>query len=65
MEMKVTKLIAERDNCTLLSRELKMFCDTGAEQMTMTREQAAAAIDILAGYKHLLNTLIDNASVYI
>ena len=65
MEMKVTKLIQAKDDCTILCKELKMFCDTGAEQMTLTQAQAKEMLELIAGYKHLLNTLIDNASVYI
>ena len=65
MEMKVTKLIQAKDDCTILCKELKMFCDTGAEKITLTQEQANEILEVIAGYNHMLNTLIDNASVYI
>ena len=42
-----------------------MFCDTGAEKITLTQEQANEILEVIAGYNHMLNTLIDNATVYI
>ena len=63
MEMKVTKLIDQKEKCDTMLKSLRLFDETGASEASLTKEQSRELMDILIGYGHILSVIIDNARV--
>lgn len=63
MEMKVTKLIDQKEKCDTMLKSLRLFDETGASEASLTKEQSGELMDILIGYGHILSVIIDNARV--
>lgn len=65
MEVKVKKVIEQKNQCETYLKSIELFRQTDADKMSVSKDQAMDLAKILGDYRNLLNMMLDSASIYI